>query len=90
MNSKHQSKKRAMIKQPILEEKVYSNKKPKGYHTIKVWESEKEEGKYSFSIAYGAGVMSKCDRYDLDSSGQFGQFRTPEDAMLAGKLIVGE
>ena len=78
------------IKKPLLEEKVYSNKKPKGYHTIKIWKSEKEEGKYSFSIAYGAGVMSRCDCYDLDSSNQFGQFKTPEDAMLAGKLIVGE
>ena len=78
-----------MIKHPILEEKVYSNKKPKGYHTIKVWESKKEKGKYSFSIAYGAGVMSKCDRYPGEVS-PFGQFRTPEDAMLAGRLIVSE
>ena len=78
------------IREPLLEKRVYSNRKPKGYHTIKVWRSEKEEGKYSFSIAYGAGVMSRCDRYDLDSSGQFGQFRTPEDAMLAGRLIVSE
>lgn len=28
------------------------------------------KGKYSFSIAYGAGVMSRCDRYEQDSSGQ--------------------
>ena len=46
------------IKKPLLEEKVYSNKNPLGYHTIKVWRNEKKEGKYSFSIAYGAGVMS--------------------------------
>ena len=78
------------IEKPLLEEKVYSNKPPKGYHTIKVWDSEKKEGKYSFSIAYGAGVMSRCDRYEKDSSGQFGQFKTPEAALLAGKLIVVE
>ena len=39
------------IEKPLLEEKVYSNKKPLGYHTIKVWENEKEKGKYSFSIS---------------------------------------
>ena len=45
-----------MIKQPILEEKVYSNKKPKGYHTIKVWESEKEEGKAARSADRPIGL----------------------------------
>ena len=75
------------MKQPILEKKVYSNKPPKGYHIIKVWESEKEKGKYSFSIAYGAGVVSRCDRYPGEES-PFGQFKTPEDALLAGKLVV--
>ena len=77
------------IKKPLLEKRFYSNKKPKGYHTVKVWRSEQEEGKYSFSIAYGAGVMSKCDRYPGEKS-PFGEFKTPEDALLAGKLIVGE
>ena len=75
--------------QPLLEQKVYSNKNPKGYYTIKVWQSETKESQYSFSIAYGAGVMSKCDRYPGEKS-PFGEFKTPEDALLAGKLIVGK
>ena len=80
------------IKKPLLEERVYSNKKPKGYHTIKVWESKKEEGKYSFSIAkINGGVVSSCgDRFPEDDYCQFGQFRTPEDALLAGKLVLQE
>lgn len=63
------------IKKPLLEEKVYSDKNPKGYHTVKVWNSEKEEGKYSFSIARecgsddsGAVAMIRIHQVSLDSS----------------------
>ena len=57
-------------------------------YTIKIWNSEKIRGKYSFSIGYGNGVMSKCPEYPQDSKYSFGQFNAPDEALQAAKQII--
>ena len=76
-----------MYKKPVLERSFYKDKAPKGYHTVKVRESEKQPGKYSFACTYGNGVMSSCD-YEKDTEYTFGHFDTPEEALEAGKQTV--
>ena len=77
-----------MANKPIKETSVYCDKNPRGYHWIKVWNSEKVKGKYSFSIAFGSGVMSAIFGFEEDAPYQFGCFDTPEQAITAAKSVV--
>ena len=72
---------------PLKISKVYSPYPPKGTHTIKIWRSQKEKGKYSFSIAYGAGVLSNCTDYASDGWG-FGQFSSIDEAIEAATKYI--
>lgn len=79
-----------MSNKPIARDKVYAYRPPRGYHDIRIWNSEKEPGKYSFSITApgGFGWISKCSSYPEDSYLHFGQFDTPEEAIEAAKKYM--
>ena len=77
-----------MTLKPGKETSVYSEKNPRGYHCIKIWNSQKQSGKYSFSITFGSGVMSAIPGFEEDTSYQFGCFDTPEEAIAAAKSVV--
>lgn len=80
-------KQNTMNKKPILQEKFYKSTAPKGKHTVNVWESEKQPGKFSFACTYGGGVMRSCG-YENDSDYTFGQFDTAEEALEAGRKVI--
>ena len=76
------------MEKPILEKSFYKSTAPKGRHTVRVWRSEKLPDMFSFSCAFGKGVMSKCRDYPEDAPYQFGQFSTAEEALEAGRRII--
>ncbi|MDJ0649717.1 MAG: hypothetical protein QNJ60_13565 [Xenococcaceae cyanobacterium MO_188.B19] len=77
-----------MANKPVKETSVYSEKNPRGYHWIKIWNSEKVSGKYSFSIAFGSGVVGAIPGMTEDAPYQFGCFDTPDEAITAAKSVV--
>lgn len=77
-----------MNNNPIKETSVYSEKNPRGYQWIKVWKSKKVKGKYSFSIAFGSGVMSAIPHFEEDAPYQFGHFDTPDEAIEAARIVI--
>ena len=77
-----------MTVKPVKETSVYSEKNSRGYHCIKIWNSQKQPGKYSFSITFGSGVMSAIPGLEKDASYQFGCFKTPDEAITAAKSVV--
>ena len=76
-----------MTNKPIKQCSVYSENNPRGYDCIKVCNSKKSPRKYSFSIAFGSGVISKCPNFNEYAPYQFRCFDTPNEAITATKSV---
>ena len=70
------------------DQRYYAAAYPKGKYMVKVWLNRTSQ-KYSFSIAYGGGVLSKCEKYPSDPTSMgFGTFNTAKEALDAGKNFI--
>jgi len=68
--------------------RYYASAYPVGEYMVKVWLNLTSK-KYSFSIAYGGGVLSKCEKYPSDPTSMgFGIFNTAPEALNAGQNFI--